>query len=591
MGSEVDLAKRKRIVYEVEDRKKYIAYNDTKVYASTDIPMAPSASQAGLFLTPREVWAGYSTTDEELHTTVIEFNDKFTRYLYCAKHCDDGLLNVDAYLYRPDFDSKKTVLLIGETSCLPQQDVIDYFVNTKRYNVLVPDYTGVGENSYTFYPDSCQHAAFGKENGKDKPFCVAAKDTSQYLRTLIVRRALILLKEELGETFVIAVGIRNGTETAMAAAGMEKSRICGLGLIAGAGYPEEADIPKYDLSAKNEPSTEELCYAAGVTGVAYLKQYPHPVFAAIGSNGTYSDVDRLASLNVLIDNRLTVAVSRQCTNCIDFKSFLTLTEWADCAFYGSEFPEPPSTQITFNSDGSVYGDIFYDVPIRANKVKLYYSFGNRDHKSRFWCVSTGETVGAKEAIAQIKLETPCDCLFYYAETTYVNGLTVTEIPKYADLSHKRLRDARKKNRNVIYAFDEDNKTTFCEASDKAVLMHNNVEIFTTPSGVSGPVCKTGGMFFFVGDIIQNVDKNKILRIDTFSAEARYELEISVLRDSPVKRYVARKSCVGGADGFVGTQFLCSDFKDARFRPMSNWNGIVAFTVTTKNVVVGKMMFI
>ena len=576
--------KDRKLNVEVENKKDFIAYDSVKVYARTDIPITPTDTSSVL-LTPTQIWDGFSVEFDKNEVHSISETDVLTRYTFCPFLG----ITTEVFYYHPTTPSQKTVLLIGERSRLPQQNLIDALV-AKGYAVVVPDYNGVGSPTLTHFSEELAYGKVGNENGRDQAICPTAKDTCQYLYSAILRKLITFINDILNKTDIVIVGIRNGTELAMQVAGLERERVIALGCICGAGYPECTDLPKTTGHAFDDMDYEALCWMTGVSGVAYMKKYPHPVFAGIGTNGYHSDVDRLSNLATLISGRLTSSISLHCSENINYKSFSSFLTWLDYVYYKSEYPKEPITVVSQNSEGYVYANTTTKRPLPITRAVVYYSYGNDDHKTRFWRKSVCQTVGKGEYIARLDISSTCSYVYYFAEITYVNGMVLTETPKYKNFADKRITLSHQKSNALIFQSGMHESIPFSELSVDAVLPDNGVTEITLPSGVSGATCKTGSMRIFIGDKCKSITSDKILQVDNYCNKKTYLLTLKVGFGNGEGEFVAKKS-VYGASSFVTTKFSCSDFKNAQYKPLSSWQNVSSLTIEGQDVVVNKLIFL
>ncbi len=576
--------KDRKLNVEVENKKDYIAFDSVKVYARTDIPIFPT-NTSSLLLTPAQIWDGFSVEFDKDEVHSISETDVLTRYTFCPFLG----ITTEVFYYHPTIPSQKTVLLIGEKSRLPQKDLIDALV-AKGYAVVVPDYNGAGSPTLTHFSEEYSYLKLGNENGRDQVICPTAKDTCQYQYSAILRKLLTFINEILGKTDITVVGVRTGSELAMQVAGLERERVIALGCICGAGYPECTDIPKTTDNSFDDMSYEALCWMTGVSGVAYLRRYPHPVFAGIGTNGHHSDVDRLSNLANLINNRLTSSISLHCSENINNKSFACFLTWLDYVYYKSEYPKEPVTTISQNSEGYLYSNTSAKTPLPITRAVVYYSYGNDDHKTRFWRKSICQTVGKGEYIARLDISSACSYVYYFSEITYANGMVLTETPKYKNFADKRITLSPQKSNALIFQSGMHDSIPFSELSIDAVLPDTGVTEITLPSGVSGVTCKTGSMRIFIGDKCKSISSDKILQVDNYCNKRSYLLTLKVSFGSGEGEFIAKKS-VSGASSFVTTKFSCSDFKNAQYKPLNSWRDVSSLTIEGQDVVINKLIFL
>lgn len=576
-------------VEEKENAKDYLAYRNVKVYASTDIPLHdPGSSDRNALppLTPHELWKGFDPNGEALDVALLSDKDNVRRYTFCAKTTEDGKVIADVTVFLPSFRTKKSVLLIGDREIPPQQGVIDAIVKTGTALFIV-DYNALMPRTATVFPPSYSYGKFGKEGEHLTKKCTSPKLRCFYLYTLIHLRALAFIREEYNLRDVIVVGIGSGTEIAMAVAGLDRETVSALGCICGAGYAESVNVPRYPVY-RPAYDDETLSYVVSSSGVSYLKNYPHPVFVGVGSNGTKSNIDKLSALKELISGSFTTSISPQYADNIDAETFDVFLTWLNYSFWRSDFPAPPVTRVEINRDGTVYADVKATNVPPIGSATLHYSYGNNNHVTRRWTSAACETVGVGQFVAKMSFSKPCDFLFFYTEITYVNGLRVTETPHFADLSSYRVAVTQAKPTAVLFRYGAEG--SFREVSDHAVILTKMIEEGSVPAGAKGAVCKEGSMRLFLGDSCSSVEKDKILQVDCYSDEEYFPLELVLSVGTPAVEYRAVKTLQKSVN-FSSMPFRLGDFKDEFFRSPAEWKYVNTITVVSKNVLVNKMTFI
>ena len=575
---------KKTLNEELENAKDYIALRDMKVFARNDIPITPVENSTTL-LTTNEVWKDFTkVSDLSINFLGEEGNKK--SYTFKAKETSDGFVVAETDVYFPSYDSPRAVILIGDYDSLPQQDVIDAIVNKGCY-VFTVDYNAIKSETHTSFPYSLFYGTRGKEENHLYEVCPTAKETCQYLYGEILRHLVYFIDENFPNKELIAVGIRYGTELAMLLAGTEKKRISGVGCICGAGYPELSDVPKYTES-DYEPDYNTLAWMTGVSGVAYMRGYEKPVFIAIGTNSTISDVDRLASFKALLKSELTLSITPHGADNVDKRSFNLFLKWLDCTFWKCSFPKPPKTTIEINRDGLVYANITATGIPEIKQAMLYYSYGNTNHKSRRWKQKAGETVGHAQHLAKLIFTRPFEHLYFYTEITYVNGLVATEAPQYFNTEKYRLRLYPSKKGSILFMHEGENR--FYEICDKPVIMSDGITEGVTPVGTKGSVFKDGSMRLFVAENCKLADNSRLLQVASYSSSKSYFLELAVSLRHSKTVYKASKKVVSSTT-FADIKFSVKDFKDEFFHPLTSWKDVISITVVNKDVIINKMIFI
>lgn len=540
-------------------------------------------------MTPSAIWDGFNPNKGELKTKLIEESETYRRYLFSALEAPECDVLIETFFFYPSFESKKTVLLIGSMERRVQYNLVAKFVN-KGYNVFVADYSGVFPNTKTTYPKTYEYGYFQYAGDHAKKVCPTAKETTNYLYTAVLRRCITFIESVVGETDIITVGIKSGVEIALQVAGTEE-RTVGLVCIAAAGYREYVSVPKYASDRELTIDKDMMNWLTGVSGTAYAKHIKVPVMLAIGSNGTISDIDRVSNLMSLmsgIDVRLTVSSGYR--ENITKSSLDTVIQWMEGVYVGSTPPELPTVRISVNTEGALCAEIKTDGCIKIKEARIYYSFNDNNHSTRFWRDIPAEYVGNNEYFAKIKVIDGQDKLFVYAETEYCNGLVLDGVVNYTDLKDSNVKRIKSAVNPIIFQHPDENG--FIELNDNAVIMESNLCEGILPVGLKGLYCATGGMITYSIGRKFGFDETRLLQIDSYSALKKYTLTVRVLRtekDRMTEYSVSRNLEVD--DTFFSLRLSPGDFKDAKYRPMDGWEGIKSLVICESNIIIGKIMFI
>ena len=571
---------------EEENRKDYLSYHSVRLYSATDIPVTQAAKSKNDFVPPSALWADFDPTDEPLNAERLEESGNYTRFSFLAASYPDGNLSAEIRAYTPPYYARKAVLLIGERDALPQQEVIDEIVERVGAYVFVVDYNGIGEDSATLFPPSLFYGKRGNEGDRDRKFGSSPKDTCPYVYTLILRRAVAFIKTNFPKTELAVVGIRDGVELAMAVAGLERKNVMALGCLCACGYKEFAPFPKYP-HAEEHFDLKKMSFIVSLSGVSHLKKYPHPVFCAVGSNGTYSDVDRLSSLKALIAAPLTLSVTPQFSDNVGRESFDCFLSWLNQSFWGSDFPAPPVTTVDVNRDGTVYADVTATATPALKGAILHYSYNDNNHHTRVWNSVACETVGVGQYLAKMTFTKPAGYLYFYTEASYLNGAVSTETPKFLDMSSYRLALSPAKNTAVLFRYGAEG--LIVAESKQPILLTDAVEEKSVPAGVKGAICNDGALLLYVKEAFSATRSDRILQVDSFKEGPNYDLEVVArLQSGAVYRAIKR---VAATTNFVSTQFTLTDFKDDKYLPLPEWADVATLTVVTPGIAVNKITFI
>lgn len=539
-------------------------------------------------LTPASLWEGFSE-EAEFRPEIIKAEDGYVRYVFSALNAPEGDVRIAADFYRPSFTCKNTVLIAGEFDRRVQEELIEKFLS-KNFNVFVPDYTGIWENTATVYPPAYEYGFFAKGKEHLAKVCPTAKETSYYLYAAVIRRAISFLSSVAGKTDVILAGIKSGVEIALQVAGTDK-RLCGLVCIGAAGYREYVNVPKYASEEELVIDDDMMSWLTGVSGTSYAKHVSVPVMIALGSNGTISDIDRVSNLmSVMASDDVRLTVDAGLRDNIGPESLETVLQWMEGTFLGSTPPELPVVKIEVNSEGQLYALIKADNSLKIASARIYFSMGDNNHTTRAWDFVGAEYAGKDEYLANIKVTEGEDTIFVYPEIEYVNGLSLDGVVNFLDLKELKIKRVKRLNNPIVFQYPEENG--FTELNDDAVILRSSLCEGVLPVGLKGLYCASGGMITYSVGKKKGFNADRILQIDTYSAAKKYNLTLvlAVRKDQHMTEYTLTRT-VESSDTFTSLHFTPSDFKDVLFRPLESWEGIKSLTVCESNIVIGKILFI
>ncbi|NLL56649.1 MAG: hypothetical protein GX242_05510 [Clostridiales bacterium] len=541
-------------------------------------------------LTAPQVWADYNAEDYDLDVKLIyDSKDKQT-FSYVANKVIDGDIVVQIDVYKPAFDSNKILLLVGEYQKNVQKEVIRDLTE-RGYVVCVPDYSAILPETKTFFPPSVEYGYCSKAGDHIKKVSPTAKDTSQYLYSVNLRRAISFIVDYIGKKEIIVIGFGVGVEVAMQAVAQDKRPI-GLVCINGASYLEYVNYQKYGTEKEMQIDDELMLWLTGVSSIAYAKHINIPVLFALGSNGTLSDIDRLANIyNLLASDDVRLVISPRYTDNIDKKAYNTVLAWLESRFVYSTLPENPTVSVSVNKEGVIYADVKIDSIIKIEEVKVYYSYGDYNHATRYWEVVSGEAVAVDNYIAKLEVSEADIPLFAFAEVKYRNNITLSSLPYYQNLSSHKVKSSRYKLNPIVFQYST-GEGDFTEISKDAVVLESSLSQTVIPIGLKGLECKQGGMVSFAIGAKKNITQDKLLQIDTFSEQGKYDLSITLITGGEVSNeYTATKHIEVDTDTFSSERFVAHDFKDSNFKPLENWSLVKGIRINNSNVIVGKIMFV
>lgn len=537
-------------------------------------------------MTPSLLWAGFDAQSENLNSKLLSEENNKKTYAFLAMTATDGEVIAEINVFSPPSPTKKAVLLVGEYYRLPQSDLIENLVS-KNYLVCYVDYSAVGKNTNTVFPPSLSYGVIANAGDHLKKLCPTAKDTCQYLYSVIVKRAITFIQKELLQKEIVLVGIKSGVEIAMQTAGSD-NRLLALACICGAGYTEYLDKPKYE-NDEIILNDELMQWLTSVSSVAYAKHIKLPVLITVGSNGKLSDIDRLSNIITLMaESEVRINISPRYLDNISKKSYNNFVKWLEGVFLYSTPPEIPVMTINVNNAGAVYASVRTDSCIEVESVKVYYSYGDNSHSTRYWSSSAGETVGECEFIAKMPVSEPSGPLFAFCEVNYRNGIVLSSIIYHIDLENYKITTEKATNIPIIFQYAT-HQGNFTEVRDDAVILNDSIEEDVLPINIKGLKCRLGSMVTFFRS--KDIADTKLLQIDTYSSKLNYTLSMSVIRGGAVyKEYFCEKNVIV-TDSYYSLKLSVNDFKGKDYLPLESWQDIKGIIIKSIDVTIGKIMFI
>lgn len=538
-------------------------------------------------MTPAQVWAGYDPQTEDLKAKLLSEEESKRTYAYFAISKGEEAVVIELNVFTPAAPTKKTVLLIGEYDRLPQQDLIDDLLS-KNYLVCYADYSAIKQNTTTSFPPCFCYGKYANAGEHIKKLSPSAKDTCQYLYSVIIRRAITFINQELSQKEIVLVGIKSGVEIAMQVAGMD-NRILALACIGGAGYMEYLDKPKY-AGEENLLSDELMAWLTSVSSVAYAKHIKIPTLFSVGSNGKLNDIDRLSNIIALMpksDARINIS-PRHIDN-ISKKSYLNFIKWLEGVFLYSTPPEIPVMDINVNSEGAVYASIKPDSSIEISGVKVYYSYGDNNHTTRYWFSALGEKAGEADYLAKMAVSQENSHLYAFCEVTYRNGIVLSSIVYHIDLSNFKIKTEIISNNPIVFQYST-HEGNFTEVREDAVIINDSISENELPIGIKGLKCSHGSMVTFFKPCSELSD-TKLLQIDTYSESKTYNLSITIICCKGERKEYYCEKTISVSDSYFSLRLNVNDFKDKDYLPLDTWQCVRGLIINSIGVTVGKIMFI
>lgn len=552
-----------------------------------------SETQSYRLMMPQAIWEHFDPS-EPLEAECRDIAGG-KRFVFTALKAWDGKVRVQADVYlRPGYDLAPNILIVPEYHRLPEKELIDALLET-GYNVIVPDYAKTAEGTMTSFPDSYAYGEFSKAGDHIKKCMPSALETSQYLYSVIIKRTIRLIKSHVSDGKLVLMGLGDAVEVAMQVAGSGggADALCCLN---GSGYREYIKHNRYN-GEELEITEERMCWLTGIASVAYAKYIRCPAFIAVGSNARLSDIDRLQNLkSLLASESVHIVISPRAGDFLLPEAFGSLVIWLKAVEKDtvSDLPDIPELDIRVNEDGIPYFDVDCDPASIIRRVNIYYAVKEYSHELRDWKDSKGISVSYNEYIAQAEDYSENDPLFAFGEVEYENGMTLSSVVGYMELSGQPVKAhtrADKGNTSTGVIFDPTGENHFVEDYSGTVMMRSGMHTVEIPGGLVGLTSDYGRLKTF-RFCPEGASPERMLQIEFYSdGEAVAEVGLTSV-EGGLKRYSATRKISGTRDMFVSVRLSLNDFKEnVSLNALQSWNGVKMLTIYGNNLVIGNILFI
>ena len=545
-------------------------------------------------MTPAQVWQDFNTEEKLDIVKNDETTENHCAYLVVtvtALKTEQGLLRAVLEIYKPlDKPSDKAVIIVQEYAQRAQWDIV-YDLVSKGYTVIIPDCSGIGENYRTEFPVGLEYGDISKAGDHIKKVCPTAKDTCQYLYTAIVRRAATFVIRELKISDIAVIGIGDGVEVAMQAAGCDH-RFKALVCVNGAGYKEYLHINKYGDKRELEIDEQMMCWLTGVASVAYAKHISAPVMIAIPSNSDKADIDRLPNLLALLgDNHVSIVITPNSRSSVSQAAYQTIAKWLKGALSGKKLLKRPKTVLSV-SDGVVYAEAQADRTKDIKDVYIYYSYGEYDHLVRNWKRADSVAISKTQFIAKLKIDQNKGPLFAFCDIIYKEGFCLSSAETYALLEDLDFKPDVEDSGRIVYEGSM-GVASFIEESDKPILLKSGLTQAVTPIGLKGVKSEFGRLLNFDIGRYARQNKGKILQIDVYSdKDITLKIKLTVKGSKgKVEEYEAVSPMKASSGAFVSHKFEANDFKNSKLFSLEDWDSVKAICILNNDAIIGKILFI
>ncbi len=555
-------------------------------------------------LVPSQVWEGYNAAQLPLNNQKTDYVGRLSedvieeRYYFTALEKEDGNVTVAVRCFHKEGETSDlpVVLMVGEYHRSPDEKLILEIANC-GYVVVVPDLSGVSQFKTTF-PASLSYGEYVNAGEHIKKVMPTARETSQYLYSIIVKRTIVFIKRVISDACLIVMGLGDAVEVAIAVTGTEKENVDGLACINGSGYREYIKQNRYGEQHELVIDEERMCWLTGVASVAYAKYVKVPTFIAIGSNAHRSDIDRLSNLVALMDNEdVSIAISPRATDFMLPEAYRTLLTWLRDVSQERrvEIPRLPRLEISVPQEGDA--PRFYvkcDNRAMIKSVTVYYASGEYRHEVRDYHEVEALSLSNNEYLASATEYDENDPMFAFAVVEYLSGFSLSSLVEYCDLKGLPVKAADKHitgKLRVVYQAGEE-ESGFVEDYSGSVLFEKSLRVVNIGKGMVGLTSDSDGLITYRFCPEEGTERSRLLQLELFSKE-KTAVEIVVIGNSKEgsKNYNANILVQDTKGYFMSTKLKITDFKDENMMPLNTWCGIKALKICGKQIVVGNILFI
>ncbi len=543
-------------------------------------------------LTPAQVWQEFNDSKEALNAQTLEEGQvdglSVSYASFNALSVADGEVTAVAQITRASA-SNKYILIVQNYKKAVQQEVVADLAR-KGYTVVVPDCSAIGEKYKTVFPNSLAYGNVDQAGEHLTYVCPTAKDTCQYLYSVIVRRTITYIIEALSGKEILLMGIGDGTEVAMQVAGMDE-RICGLTLINGAGYKEYKSLNKYGNKQELQINQRLLCWLTGVASVAYAKHVKAPVFVAICSNSKSADIDRLSNLFGLFqENHARINITPRGVDTIRAEAYKSMLMWIDDVFNKNDIPSRPKIDIRA-SEENLYLDIYGDSCRNIKEITAYYSYGEYDHLVRNWYEQKCEAVSKSQYLVKLDIVNDEGPIFAFCQITYKDGFSMSSFEDYTELDGLQLKKTADELSRIVYE-GAAGIGGFSEESNNDIFLEDGIAQQLTPLGLKGVTSASGELVNYEIGRQAEYNKGRILQIDVYSQkEVNLGIKLLVKFDETVEEYVTEGFLKGSSGAFISQKFSANEFKNSKLMALEDWDKVKAIKIDGKEIIIGKILFI
>lgn len=553
-------------------------------------------------LTPMTLWQGYNPTIEPLEVVVngVKNNEKYVskEVTFTAETVSDGKIRAYANIVVQKNKVAPTFLFLpGGEALIKRTNIFDRIVEA-GFNFVAVDYGGKSpkKDVFTQYPESLSYCNFSENKHLVYNPCQA--DMSPWFVWMkVVRRAITLAFEEsnVDKNNFFLIGNLEGGQLAWKVAGID-GRVSGVIPVGADGFTEFFNKPKYDARPTTQFSDEWECYLAGMSTQAYARMLQCPVYCVLGTNSSYSDMDRLTDLfNLIPHNKKYSSFSVGTNMSISLQNFTGAVEFAKSMVCGTldELPRPKIK--TYVSDGRLYASVT-ELGDMA-KTEIFYSTDEITPAFRRWEQCEKPVIlNNEEVLCELHPSEENDKLFVFANVTLKNGIVLSTQEIMMDLTKVSLIDydeSAKTFERILFNGDM-NVIPFSVEDFSPVVDNDVLKIKTGPQGLKGFTTTEGRLCTYSIEPPESTtvrDEDYILQLEAFSEEKRDIRIVMYTAENGVTKY----TCVLHLEKSKKWQRFnleINDFKTEDRKTLKDWRLVKVMKIKdAENVLFNNILWI
>jgi hypothetical protein len=505
-------------------------------------------------LAPSEIWADYEPEGSPINLQLLNKRGNLERYTF-----DADIQSQPTPIYARVNRAKgqaHTILIAGSYYAPTDESLTDNLVSC-GYNVVEIDYTGIFPDSATAYPQDFSYGHIEQAGSHLTKLQESALDTSLYLYTKVFRRAITFTRELIGWGKIILLGIKEGADVAICAAGLDR-RADGLVCLNGAAYSEYLQYNYHDPSNSPEKEEERIAYLMGASSSAYAKLIRCPVVIGVGSNSESVDIDRLANFLSLLpeDVERVFTITPRAKDYIDNFSYNAVRN-----SIGSIIEKKPLASNPLIKEKLQEEDLYLYITERSGlkpeSVGVYISFCENDRRYRNYVYQSCEMAGVGEYIT--KVPQACGEVLAFGEVIYEDGSRLSTLPVYVETEEQD--EAATPVKRLLYS-NTDSEHTFAAVTSLPVLFGEGIKRIKNKLGLTELSSATNDLITYeIGDAAY-VKEDALLQIELKNAsENDIEVILGEVREGRLKEYFLSLEADAAEETFEVFTIEAQDAKD------------------------------